>query len=207
MNDTAPTPATPALPPGITEADLLKHQVREASYAAAAAAPLPGPLREAFAGEPRTVGGFTLQPVTAGLVAVLARIQSPVFDVIRVVRAHADEHLTPAQLAALLETEIQSEPEAMIETVFAFVTPAKERRALLDRGRAVWREAAMDRIGDALHPAQLADLERAVGEHFAASFATVVQYEARREGREPGFPLPPATSATASAGGSMSSAS
>jgi hypothetical protein len=205
MPDQEPLPASPPLPPGLTADDLARHAARVQSYAGAATAPLPGPLRDAFAGEPRTLHGFTLQPVTAGLVAFLARIHSPVFDVIRVLRQHAEEKLTPAQLAAVLETEIQSEPEAMIETVFAFVTPAKERRALLDRGRAAWREAALEVIGDRLHPTQLADLERAVGEHFAASFATVVEYGTSREGQSPGFPSPPPVK-TASAGGSKSSA-
>lgn len=186
-------------------AELAAHQARQSALREAHAAALPGPLREAFAAAPQRLHGLTLQPVTCGLVALLTRMDSPLLGIIRVMRAHAGEDLSPEAIQALIDREVPSAPEAMIETVFAFVTPARECRSLLDQGRLAFREAAMARVGDVLHPVQLADLERAIGQHFAASFATQVDYEPERTGAV-GFQSPPAASpVTASAGGSNSS--
>jgi len=179
------------------------------------AAPLPGPLREAFAGEPRRVCGLTLQPVNAWLLAILTRINSPLLEVLRIYREHASEiAIAPAEEQAKLEAAILQEaaagklaPEAVIETIFAFVTPVEECQQLLDAG--AFREAALQSIGKKFHPAQLSQLQRDVGAYYCASFATALSISpvvtAGGEGGEV-FSQPPPMIRTASAGGSPSSA-
>ena len=204
------------------QAELAALEARAAAARRAAAAPLPGPLREAFAGEPVTVHGFTLQPVTMGLHPILVRIGSPLLEVIRIMReeltrADGADESTPALLAAArearlakalrrIETEIKAEEETLVETVFAFLRPVAEIRALLNQGRAVFRETALRQVADKLHPAQFAELQRAVSTHYSASFATALSYQAPKEESDKGtvFTMPPLT-ATASGGGSTSS--
>ena len=180
--------------------------------------PLPGPLREAFAGEPRTLHGFTLQPVAMGLQAILVRIKSPLLDVVRIMQEEltredgADES-TP-ELAARVRAgrftkarsrldRLKVAEEELVETVFCFVHPPDHLRGLLDQGRPAFREAAMREIGDRLHPAAVRDLEQAVSAHYAASFVTAVEYTAPT-GKDDGtvFTPPPPAPKTASAGGS-----
>lgn len=189
----------------------------------AASAPLPGPLREAFAGEAPVLHGFTLQPVTMGLHPLLVKLGSPLLDIVRIMREElgsqeGDAALTPeAASAARAErlqkaqarilTEITADEEALVETVFCFVTATTELRQILAKGRDTFREVAMRTIGDRLHPAQFAELQQAVSAHYAASFATAIQHEAAK-GKDDGtvFTAPPAKPMTASAGGSTSSA-
>jgi len=189
----------------------------------AAASPLPGPLREAFAAEPPSLHGFTLQPVTMGLHPILVRLGSPLLEVIRILREEltrddgADES-TPDLAAAArtarlsraqsrLATEVKAEEEALVETVYAFTRPIAEIRALLNKGRDLFRETALRAIADRLHPAQFGELQQLVSRHYAASFATALPYQAPRgpdDGRTV-FTPPPARPTMASAGGSTSS--
>jgi hypothetical protein len=207
------------LPPDFVEnypghaKELIARLEREYDVAAASAAPLPGALREAYAGEPRTVQGLTLQPVNAWLLAILTRLESPLLDIIAIYRANA-ARFTAAGLAeekALIEKEIQAEverikvpPEKIIETVFAFTTPVEQCQDLLDAG--TFRKQALLTLGKKLHPSQLAQLERAIGEHFAASYATALEFQAPPDPSGGTVFTPPPAPTTASAGGSKSSA-
>lgn len=196
-------------------AAVAKAEQRDRELAGAASAPLPGPLRDAFAGEPNKLHGYTLLPVTAGLIAILTRIESPLLDIIRVLRQHAfkiaeattDEEKIGAQkeIAAIIEREVKPDPEQNVETVYCFIHTPPELRKLLDRGRAVFREQVMTELGDKVHPGALFDLEKACGEHFTKSFSTIVNYEAPPSGDGSVFTPPPAAPETASAGGSTSS--
>ena len=181
------------------EKDLAKHAARSESGAMAQAAGLPGPLREAFAGvPPRDLYGFKLQPVTAGLEAVLTAVDSPLlpsFGIILSMRGKPEK-----EVKAALARKIKPKPECFIETVFCFVKPARELRALLDKGRVAFREAAMAELGDKLNPLQVSLLYQAASEHYAQAFITAISYEAApQEGG--GFPSPPAETPTGSAGG------
>ncbi len=189
-------------PPHISPKDWKKHLDRRAGILSARAAALPGPLRAAFAADPPVVHGFTLQPVCAGLVAFLERIQSPFLAIIRL-RAANGGRLTAEQVAK----QVKCEPEAAIETAFCFVTPTRDLYAALADGRESFKMLAVEKIGR-LHPRQLSDLQQACGLHFAASFDTVVEYEADKPEGEGGggFPSPAARKTTGSAGGSTSSA-
>jgi hypothetical protein len=222
----APSPAAPGVDdpaekpyPGYArELAAMQDKIRKAN--AAHDNPLPGPLLEAFAGEPVRLHGFTLQPVTMGLVALLKRLQSPLLAVVQVMREEltredgADES-TPelaartreARLAAanIRIAALSADDEALVETIFAFVHPVDRVRSLLNAGRDKFREAALAEIADKLHPLQVMELQQAVAAHYAGSFATAVQYEARQEKADGTvFTPPPAGPTTVSAGGSPS---
>lgn len=188
--------------------------------------PLPGALRDAFAGEPLRQHGFTFQPVCAWLVAILTRIESPLLEILRIYRDHATElqkaikdegkggaphhrlQTLEKEIAAQILKEIKPGPDAAIETVFAFVTPVERCQELLDEDHKAFTAAARHTLGR-LHPAKLADLERACGRHFSASFATALSVSAvppESGGDGSVFCPPPPAPRTASAGGSKSSA-
>lgn len=180
---------------------------------------LPGPLRAAFAGEPRRLHGFTFQPVNAWLISILTRIESPLLEVVRIYRGHTSELISAGEIpdaterakaleqvnaavVAEIEKEVKASPDAAMETVFAFVTPVEDLQALLDESRAKFTGAARARIGT-LHPGTVSELERACGEQFTASFTTALNISAKAPEGEGGtvFTPPPATLKTASAGG------
>jgi hypothetical protein len=116
----------------------------------AADAPLPGPLRDAFAGEPvtveipRSIPGtdgseaavaivkVALEPVSMWLVAILTRIGSPLFDVFRIIREE-------------LSRPVEGEP-----------TPEEEAAA-----RKLKWQAALDRIAADLKGAEIGTIETA----------------------------------------------
>ncbi len=196
-------------------------QAKAAAAARTRGEPLPGPLRAAFAGEPRRLHGFTFQPVCEWLIAILRRIESPILDLVKIYQAHSAE-LTEAQqivdpaerqsamarinrLIAAEQQAIQLKPDAAMETAFAFVTEVEKVQDLLDAGRKEYTMASRKLLGK-LHPNQLADLERACGEHFAESFTAALNIRAVRKDdpNETVFTPPPAM--MASAGGSKSSA-
>jgi len=182
-----------------------------------AAAPLPGPLREAFAGEPARVCGFTLEPVCGWQLAILTRIESPMLDILRIMGEYSGElkdvkeaddfKKLEKKIHARIQKEIKYGPDAVIETVFAFITPAERCQELLDEDRKAYTKAARQALGK-LHPAKIAELERACGSHYTSSFATALRVAAvppENSGGEINFPQPPAKG-TASAGGRKSSA-
>ena len=183
-----------------------KQQDRNAQIDAAHSAPLPGPLRGAFAGDPPSLHGLKLLPVTAGLVAILDRIQSPLLRVIRLAAANPGK--SGDEISRLADAEAAPEPEAAVETVFCFTQPPPRLRQLLDEGRGFFREIAMTELGDTLHPAQIGELATACGRHFAESFSTIVRFRSVDNGKSDGSvkSAPPIVQKTASAGGSNTSA-
>lgn len=98
--------------------------------------------------------------------------------------------------------EIQFQEEQIAETCFVFVCQPKRVRQLLDAGRDKFREAAMEELGDKLHPAQMAALQRACAQHYVASFATIIGYGSPppEEGAVV-FPQPSPGGVTGSVGG------
>jgi hypothetical protein len=180
---------------------------------------LPGALRAAFGGDITAKAGpndeFTLQPVTLGLAANLERIKSPLLDVVRVVREvfsrkSENEGQKPEDAQARLDlvkqkiSELEFEEEQIAETVFVFINSPKRVRQLLEKGAHAFREAAMEEIGDKLHPTQMAALQRACSQHYVASFATIIGYgvpPTESKGDEVSFPPPSPSAATGSVGG------
>ena len=199
--------------PNPLAADLAAHQARQSDRAAANSVALPGPLREAFAGEPRRLSvtsadgplNYTLRPVTAGLEAVLTRIDSPLlptFGVILSMRGKSEK-----EVQRELAKRIKPNAEAIPETVFCFLKAPPELRGLLDKGRTAFREAAMAELGDRVSSLEMARCYEAVSEHYAAAFVTAISHQAAPPEDGTVFTTPPNGPQTASAGGSTSSAS
>lgn len=198
-------------PEGISDQDWKKHQARESAALEANTAILPGPLRNAFAGEPRklcirlTAGPreYILQPVTAGLEAVLTRIESPLLPTFGVLLANRGK--PDKELKRLLEKRIKTNAEAIPETVFCFLKRPPELRAILDKGRIAFREAAMAELGDQVSALELAGIYQQCAEYYASAFITALAYESPPPEDGTVFTTPPPR-ATASGGGSTSSA-
>lgn len=183
-----------SLPPGITPGMVAQHERRQAGLEAARGKALPGPLRAAFAGEPLVVRGRTFVPVTAGLLAILERIGSPLPAMVRLKARFPDKKVE--DLAHIIERELKPEPEALIETVWVMTNPLAATRTALAKGRTAFREMVMTTFGDILPAAHLGELQVAAAQWFIASFATAVEYEAEKE-PDAGFPSPPAQNRTA----------
>jgi hypothetical protein len=219
--------------PGHAE-ELRKREELKGRIERAHSAVLPGALREAFSAEParafindpQKAGGQTeypLQPVTLGLTANLERIKSPLLDMVRIMRevfSHGSTESRPTnndeeistehrlnlvkQKVSELKFEEADASVAIAETVFVFTQPQKRVRKLLDAGRDKLREAAMEELGDRLHPTQMAALQRACSQHYVASFATIIGYGVpppEGEGHAVSFRPPSPSEATGSVGG------
>lgn len=227
MND-QPSNPVPDAPrpepyPGFNE-ESRKREERIAAIEQAHATVLPGALRDAFAGDRALAGGHLLQPVTLGLTANLERIKSPLLEAVRIMREEMSSSSSPTlgerievrgqenqessapdpRLANVRKriSALKFEEEQIAETVFVFTRPQKRVRKLLDSGRDKFREAVMEELGDKLHPAQMAVLQRACAQHYVASFATIIGYGTppAEEGAVV-FPPPSPGTVTGSAGG------
>lgn len=214
--------------PGHTE-EQRKREELKARIERAHATVLPGALRLAFAGNDcvtATAGEkeYKLQPVTLGMTANLERIKSPLLDMVRIMREVFSDQSRDREGAGnplaqrdgsvddLLKkvtkrvAALKFEEEQIAETVFIFINPPKKVRQLLEGGPRAFREAAMDELGDKLHPAQMAALQRACSQHYVASFATIIGYgvqppEGNGEGHAVSFRPPSPSGATGSVGG------
>ena len=210
--------------PGHAE-ELRKREELKSRIERAHSAVLPGALRLAFAGEVSSVAlakedgktdSFTLQPVTLGLVANLERIKSPLLEMVRIMRevfAQKPDDGRRKPITTELLSEVNRRVEALdfdeeqiAETVFIFINSPKKVRLLMEKGARAFREAAMEELGDKLHPVQMAALQRACSQHYMASFATIIGYgvpppESSGEGHSVSFHPPSLSGATGSVGG------
>ena len=191
---------------------LQANTVRNADLAFAATAPLPGPAGDAFAALPRTLLGFTLLPVTGGHIAILQTIQSPFLMAIRLTMARSlaktdEEKAEIAKRAESCELTIDDIAEAM----FVFTRPPAESRKILNHPfingkRDEFRAMALAVILDNLPPLPNLDfLGAELGEHYARSFSTALDFEPAKKdaanGNGGALNFPPAPSPkTASAG-------
>jgi hypothetical protein len=134
---------------------------------------------------PRTVCGFIMAPMVAAHFVLLNQIESPLLLIARAmmnsVNSDKLEDLpNTLRLIDRRESETEGEYEARmsirtIETFFIFVRPLKECRELLDAGRERFTEAAMAAIADRISLSDFGSIQRAIGEHFAASLSAPVQ--------------------------------
>lgn len=224
MKEGTPAPDQPAAAAPVAElypghaAELAARAAEKSLAAGASAAPLPGALREAFAGEPPTLHGFTFQPVRMRLHVILTRIESPLLSSLRIfqeelVREDGLDESTPEMATAALrerqrraDARIEAQKDdgtAMCETIFCFTRPAREIEDILNgpNGRTHLRELAMEKVGDAVTVPEFMDLKRLAGAWYLASFATRLGFEARPlEGGETTVFTPPPVG-TAPAGG------
>lgn len=188
--------------PGLTREQLLKHLARAATHAEAARAPFPGPLREAFAGTPRTVFGYTLQPVNLALLCALEKIESPFIPMVEIIGAMVGK--PSHEVATAIEQKLKPTTEQLLATVYCFITPIDEVEAELEKGSASFHKLAKKNIGrkHAIH--DLGKLNAAILDHYIDSFKTSVDYRAKRAEGDHSFPSAPVESKTDSAGASIS---
>jgi hypothetical protein len=178
--------------------DFAALRERDAIRRNIAADPLPGPAARAFAGEPLVVHGFTIRPCRGGDVILLRRLNSPLIRRTKEIVEHfrkvaAQELPLDAEM-----TPTSYEDEEAVEMVYQFVRPIEEVRAVLDRGRAEFRETALRLVADQVNYTQLPDLIAAVEASYQASFETFQKYTPKgKEGEQVrNFSTPPAPPAT-----------
>jgi len=178
---------------------------------------------------PRT---FTLRPLTLQDFILLQRLSSPILKVAALMgRQNLPPEEIERALSVPMEGETPEDAQARltlgsVETFLLFTQPYEASIALLSgtpdlsgsetnrpapagsaaatpaNGRQNFRAAA-EALARTLPFPALADIQFAVGQHFATSFATAVNYEP--DNGDGNFTSPPANP-TASAGGSNSSA-
>lgn len=161
-----------------------------AARAAATADPLPGPLAGVFGHVPATIAGLTVRPLVHYDFVILRQIGSPLIDQLKLTE--------PGQTPF---SEVQG-----YEMVFLFTRPVREAAAIAARGPEAFRAAAIETIGMALGPVEVALLIRAVEAEFVRAFSTAVSYGAPAPGADGTvFTPPPAGPKTGLAGGSTTS--
>ncbi len=211
QNVTAPT----ELYPGQAE-ELRKRGERLADIERAHGAVLPGALKAAFSDLPATAAGHELQPVNLALCAALEQVDSPILEVVRILRETMENpdggeiteeaRREKSRLFKEKTGALKFDSAQAAEAIFIFTRPPGRVQAALKAGREKFRELALAEIGEKLHPAQGAVLTRACVSHYVTSFATIIGYGVPPPEGETVFPRPSASAAMDSAGGSTSSA-
>lgn len=190
--------ATLAAHPGLTREALLKHLEREDTTKEAARATFPGPLREAFASQPRQIFGYTLQPVTLALLSVLEEIQSPFIPMVEIIASMQGK--PGKEIARAIEKKLHPKIKDLVAAAWCFVTPIETIESRLVLGSAHLRKQALAEISGKVRPAELSQLNDAVMLHYVESFSTAVEYRAKKPEGDQSFPSAPAAPKTASAG-------
>jgi len=196
------TPAIPAPYPGF-EKDMADHDARAQSIKNANATALPGPMRDAFGALKTDVVkeaenlGIKLIPITAGHIAILSEIKSPLIKIVRLYAETQNENERQEKIK-----EFDEIPDsAAAELLYTFTQPPPALRALLRKGRDIFTENACAEILDKTNPAILQRLLPIATVHYISAYATVVELEPVPTGDGASFPSPAEAKATASAGG------
>jgi hypothetical protein len=206
VNPVHPVSGSPELYPG-ANADAARSAARARAIAQANADPLPGPLLDAFAHVPETIFGpggtpLTIRPLVAYDFVILRKLDSPLL-------AQLAKAADPSTLNPQPSTTFPD--ESAYEMILQFTRPIRDSVALIAKGRAAFRQTALEQIGFLLGPVEVALLIKAIEREFLRSFSTVVKYSPGQSSGDSGgtvFTPPPAAPAptTASAGGSNTSA-
>lgn len=173
----------------------------------AATAPLPGPLRQAFAAPPQTILGQRLIPVCAGHIAVLTQVENPFLRAMRLATLHARARTRAdkkriEKIASAIKTTVASTAEAL----FIFTRTYHELADLLEQGSGPWQQAVRGFMAQLPPLTEWEGIERALGSWFMLSYITAINFRAKdRPGGAINFPNP--ARKTALAGGSTRYAS
>jgi hypothetical protein len=182
-------------------AQIAQRAREDAAYEAAAVTPLPGPLMGVFEPTlpPPEIGGLRVRPFVHYDFVLLQRLESPLLKQLQ--RAAAS---TPEDGEGTRFTD-----EEGYEMVYQLTRPVKEAAAVLARGREVFRQAAIEGIGMALGPLEVAELVDQVVRELVRAFSTKVKYGAASPGSGSDgtvFTAPPPRQVTGSDGGLITSA-
>ena len=116
---------------GLTEGQIAAHYARLERQETAAAAPLPGPLADAFSSLQTEIAGIRLRPLVARDLALLRDLDSPLLAQFR-------EFTKPAAERAVTPYT----DEQAWEMVYLLAVPSRHARATLAQGRPAFRQAA-----------------------------------------------------------------
>lgn len=164
----------------------------------AATAPLPGPAADAFASDGMArICGIEVGPVTGGHIAVLTAINSPFLVGIRIASVLAlakteEEKTAIKEKAKAAEITI----EDVFEALFVLSHSPAHSRSILRLAKASFREVALEAVLDLTSPFPNLDFVAAqLGEHYARSFVTALNFEAAKaatgKGATINFPVRP----------------
>ncbi len=205
------------IPRGLTQADLDAHARRQAAITEANDTPLPGPLEEAFLPQPTlsvtlsntlSTAGLTLRRMVPSDEPILLALKSPL-----ILRLKKGAPEVSDKVSDKVPLDLSEEAEAarwhdLWELLYLWTRPVAESRAVLAYGRQYFREQALAATADILPDTVLTEapaIMQALALNYIRAFATVINYQApAKEGEV--FTVPPTAPATASAGGSPSSA-
>jgi hypothetical protein len=161
----------------------------------ACANPAPGPVAEAFLPEPITVAGMTFRPFVLADLLILERLDSPLFRlIVEAAKAEGDRTDPP-----------YSGTDA-IEAAWLFSHTPSEARALLARGREVFRDQAQAELADTMPPWIIAEIKDKTTRVLLRAIQTAIAHQAPKAKDGEGFTAPVSAPTTALAGSSMSSA-
>lgn len=130
---------------------------------------LPGPLAEAFS--PRQnikVGPFTVRPMVAGDRVLFKLLDSPFHR----------EALAKSVPTTNGTSEVDMTPEETFELCFQFTRPVSESRAMIEKGREAFRNAAILAIGD-LTEVEIAMIINAISEQMKRAVASWLQFSGK----------------------------
>lgn len=188
-----PRPSTlPVAEPPDPETGLTPTQIelairRDVAKAQAAANPLPGPLRGAFAGPPLSVCGLNFRRVMVGDPILLECIGSPIYAILAGQQA-AEPKLSLAQIWDL---------------AYLWTHEFRHCHGLVSQGIHQWKASVREWVLALELPlAVMPSIASAIRSNLDRGFATSTDWEnIPSEGG--GFPVPPASLKTAAAGGSI----
>jgi hypothetical protein len=175
-----------------------RHHQRKTNLSAAASAPLPGPLREAFANLPTLLLGVNLLPVTAGHIAILEAINARFLTAIQLAAKvlRCEEPRLKKQLTKQAQKYILTIPDIAL-ALFVFSNTPRELWANLSKNPKAIQAAALDFLETLPPVPSWNDVQTALAAHYSKSFLTAIEYDRRGDGE--GFPSP-RSKTTASAG-------
>ena len=147
------------------EPDALERQLQTDARRRAAADPLPGPVAEAFLEGPITIGKWTIRRVVLSDWAILRGLKSPII-----------QQMLEMQKPLEIRETVPYTDEDGWEMIWQFTHTPAENRALLAKGRSVYRETAITEIGDAIEVGEGELIVQAVNQQIMRSFATAVKH-------------------------------
>lgn len=144
----------------------------------AAAEPLPGPLKDAFCGEPVTVGGLTIRKAVHADWVILERLNSPIY-----------QEFLEAQKPEGSRDPVKWSQAEQFELVYLFTRPVLEAKEILDAGRKAFSDEAFKACSD-LSTAEFLALVGGASRALVKNFQTAVSHEPEQKGEDGSNPFP-----------------
>lgn len=167
-----------------------KHYATNEAVKRANADPLPGPLANAFGGELVHVGPFAIRPLVAYDMALLKKLDSPLYHQMLEAAKPAEE-----------QRQMDWTDEDGYEMVYQFSRTPSECRAALAKGREHFREMACQSVADIVDPMLLAKAVEVIAKQIQGVFETAIKFGAAEEGETRFFQEQPKPTLTDSVGG------